>query len=189
MAIGWPGEKVRLVPLEFERHFENCYRWINDADVSEWLALGDLPMSRLAEKEWFEKAQVATETQIHFAIETLDGRHVGNSGLFRISRAHGTAMSGSLIGEFEDRGKGLGTDATKVRAWYGFHVLGLRQLYSEYFGGNEPAKRMQEKVGYVEWGVRPAAFWKRGAYRDLVETVLTRERFFELHPEWAGRSG
>lgn len=189
MPIGWSGERVRLVPLDCDRHFENCYRWINDPDVSEWLAVGDLPMSRLAEKEWFEKAQRASDSQIHFAIETTEGRHIGNSGLFAISHVHGTALSGSLIGEAADRGKGYGTEAAVVRAWYAFHVLGLRQLYSEYLGGNELSRRMQEKAGYVEWGVKPAAFWKRGQFRDLVETVLTRERFFELHPEWEGRSG
>ena len=47
MPIGWSGENVRLVPLDYERHYENCYRWINDPEVSEWLAVGDEPIGRL----------------------------------------------------------------------------------------------------------------------------------------------
>ena len=71
MGLGWEGEKVRLVPLDFDRHFENCYRWINDPDTNEWLAVGDFPMSRLAEKEWFEARQLSTSPE---AIPLVDMR-------------------------------------------------------------------------------------------------------------------
>lgn len=181
MGIGWAGKKTRLVPLEYDKHFENCYQWINDPDVSEWLAVGDFPMGRLAEKEWFDDAQKSSATAVHFAIETLDGRHIGNSGLFQISARHGTAMSGSLIGSTGDRGKGYGTDAAITRAHYAFHVLGLRMLYSEFLEGNELSKRMQEKAGYEVYGRKPQCFWKRGAYRDMVLTALSKERFYALH--------
>jgi RimJ/RimL family protein N-acetyltransferase len=183
MPIGWSGKNVRLVPLEFERHFENCYRWINDPEVSEWLAVGDEPIGRLAEKEWFESCEKGRPDEITFAIETLDGRHIGQSGIHRINHKHGIALTGSFIGEADERGKGYGTEAAVLRAWYCFHVLGLRLLTSEYIGGNERSKRMQEKAGYIEFGRLPQGFWKRGEHRDLVKTYLTRERFYELHPE------
>lgn len=182
MSIGWSSERVRLVPLDRERHFENCLRWINDPDVNEWLAVGDLPITRVAEEEWFQRASMAGETEVTFAIETLDGRHIGQSGIHNISHKHGTALTGSFIGEASERGKGLGTEAAVLRAWFCFHVLGLRMLTSEYIGGNERSRRMQEKAGYLEYGRLPNSFWKRGEYRDKVKTFLTRERFFELHP-------
>ncbi len=185
MAFGWEGKKTRLVPLDYDRHFENCYRWINDPSVSEWLAVGDHPMGRIAEKEWFDQAQKPSDTAVQFAIETLEGRHIGNSGLFQMNLKHGITMSGSLIGETADRGKGLGTDSAITRAHYAFHVLGLRMMFSEYFVGNTGSERMQMKVGYTECGRKPQAFWKRGAYRDMVSTVLTRERFYELHSDLA----
>ncbi|HXH61565.1 MAG TPA: GNAT family protein, partial [Fimbriimonadaceae bacterium] len=133
-------------------------------------------------REWFEAAQKTDPAQVHFAIETLDGRHIGNSGLFKISHVHGTAESGTLIGDPADRRKGYGTDSVRVRAHYAFSVLGLRMLFSGHFGGNEASARMQEKAGYVVVGTRPKSFWKRGEYRDMVQTMLTRERFYELNP-------
>ncbi|MCH7905602.1 MAG: GNAT family N-acetyltransferase [Armatimonadetes bacterium] len=175
MGLGWDGELIRLVPLDFERHFENCYRWINDEEVNRWLCAGDFPMTRLGEREWFEKAQQPSDSTVHFAIETLDGKHVGQSGIHQINFRHGTALTGSFIGDPDERGKGYGTDAAKVRAWYAFHILGLRMLYSEYFAGNDLSRRMQEKTGYREYGVRPKAIWKQGEYRDLVLTYFSRE--------------
>lgn len=186
MAIGWTGDRVRLTPLD-ERHFENCYQWINDPEISEWLKGGDEPMAMLAEREWFDSVCKGSERNIMFAIETLDGEHIGNTGIHGINRKHGFATTGSLIGNKSFQNQGIGTEAAKLRAWYCFHVLGLRLVMSGYFGGNDRSARMQEKAGYIVRGVVPGQYWKRGAYRDHVETVLTRERWLEISagkPVW-----
>jgi RimJ/RimL family protein N-acetyltransferase len=180
MIKGYEGKKTRLVPLDFDRHFENAFAWINDPECTQWIAGGDYPISRLAEKDWFEQRQRDGESAAFFAIETLEGEHIGFSSLIHIEPRHGTATSGSMIGIHEHRGKGNGSDAARVRAYYAFEVLNLRMIFSGYIEGNERSKRMQEAVGYGEWGRQYGALWKRGAYRDHVHTVLTRDRWREL---------
>ncbi len=180
MGYGWESERVRLVPLDEAKHFENCLRWINDPDVSEWILGGDEPMSRLQEKNWFDSVTSKNKEEFLFAIELLDGTHIGNSDLHRIDHKHKTAHSGSLIGPKEYRGQGYGTEAAQLRAWYAFTVLGLRILRSGYLGGNELSARMQAKSGYEIAGIIPGEYWKRGAYHDHVMTYLTRERWLSL---------
>jgi len=181
MAFGIEGARLRLVPLDADRHFENCYRWVNDPGVTNQLTFGHFPITRLQETEAFDKLQRPSDTEIVWAIETLDGRHIGQSGLHRISLLHGTAVSGSFLGDTSDRGQGFGTEAAQLRARYAFQTLGLRMLYSEYFEGNIGSQRMQEKTGYQTWGVKPTAEWKNGEFRDLVQTYLSRERWLELN--------
>lgn len=183
MAYGWEGEMTRLVPLDKEKHFENCLRWINDPEATVGLAMGDNPMTRLAEEDWFERrCREIKGDDIMFAIETLDGEHIGNSGLFAIDYRHGHGTTGTLIGP-EAWGKGYGTDAARVRSHYAFNVLGLRMLKSSYFEGNDRSRRMQEKAGYVEIGRWPKGMWKRGMYRDEVLTCLTRETWESMQTE------
>ena len=55
MGYGWEGEKVRLVPLDRERHAANAQAWANDPDLTETILSGDFPLSRAAEDEWIEK--------------------------------------------------------------------------------------------------------------------------------------
>ena len=55
MAYGWEGEKVRLVPLEKERHAANVQAWVNDPDLTETILSGDLPTTRVSEDDWFDK--------------------------------------------------------------------------------------------------------------------------------------
>jgi len=181
MAFGIEGTRVRLAPLDADRHLENCYRWVNDTNVTDHLAIGHLPITRLQESEIFEKFQRPGDSDIVWAIETLDGRHIGMSGLHQISLLHGTAKSGSFLGESVERGQGFGTEAAELRSCYAFVTLGLRMLYSEYFEGNGASQRMQEKCGYQTWGVKPAAEWKNGQFRNLVQTYLPRSRWLELN--------
>jgi RimJ/RimL family protein N-acetyltransferase len=182
MANGWEGDLVRLVHLDEERHFANCVEWVNDPEVTEWLLIGDFPMTRLAEKEWFDRAMKMDDKNVTFAIETLAGQHLGSSGIHNIDFRSGTCLTGSFIGDKSQWGKGYGSDAAKVRARYCFEVLGLRTLYTAYLDGNDRSRRMSEKNGYRECGRYPDRYWKRGAYRDEVLMYLDRKTWEGLNP-------
>jgi RimJ/RimL family protein N-acetyltransferase len=178
MRHGWEGEKVRLVPLDKERHLENTLLWINDPDVTEMTLSGDIPVARLAEEDFFNRVagpSGAHPSDIVFAVETLSGEHIGVAGLHRIEWRHGFAVTGTIIGPGEFRGKGYGTDAALVRTRYAFEVLGLRMLMSEVFAENDASLGMLRRVGYREAGRIPRRYWKRGALRDVVLLVAERE--------------
>lgn len=177
MAHGWEGEIVRLVPIDAERMLDNYVRWLNDPEVTEWLLIGDHPLGRCAERDWLEKAERGSDSDVTFAIETLEGQHIGTSGIHGIDYRHGNAFTGSFIGEKSMWGKGFGTDAARVRARYSFEVLGLRMLRSSTLEGNDRSFRMQVRVGAEHIGTWPKRYWKRGAWRDELLMCLTRERW------------
>lgn len=52
MARGWEGEKVRLVPLEKERHLENALLWMNDPEITRWLKAGYRETGRIPGRYW-----------------------------------------------------------------------------------------------------------------------------------------
>jgi RimJ/RimL family protein N-acetyltransferase len=177
MGYGWEGERVRLVPLDKEKHAANALLWVNDPDVTETILSGDIPITRLAEEDFFEKMSApagAHPSDIVFAVETLEGEHIGLAGLHRIDYRHGVALTGTIIGPAGFRGKGYGTDAAAVRTRYAFEVLGLRMLMSEVFAENAASLKMLARAGYREVGRIPRRYWKRGAFRDVVLLVAER---------------
>jgi hypothetical protein len=93
MAYGWVGEKVRLVPLERERHLENAVKWFNDPEVTRWTARGDWPLTKIAEERFFELADSDQRQNLHFAVENIEGQHIGFSSLGNIDWQ-------SRVGEF-----------------------------------------------------------------------------------------
>ncbi len=176
MGYGWEGRKVRLVPLDKERHLANAVSWLNDPEVTAWTLIGDTPIGRLAEEEFFDRIARGDPAEITFAVETLAGEHVGFAGLHRIDYRHGVAFTGSLLGRTDLWRQGLGTDLVRTRTRYAFEVLGLRMLLSEALADNEASLRMLRRCGYVEVGRIPRRWFKRGAFRDAVLFALEAGR-------------
>jgi RimJ/RimL family protein N-acetyltransferase len=174
MPFGWEGEKARLVPLDKARHLDNAVAWMNDPEVTAWTLVGDWPMTRLAEEDFFDRAMRETEKELHFAVETLAGDHIGFSGLHRIDWRQGVATTGTLLGRRDLWGQGYGSDAARLRLRHAFEVLGLRMLLSEVMADNVGSLKMLLKTGYREVGRIPRRMWKRGAYRDVVLLVIER---------------
>jgi RimJ/RimL family protein N-acetyltransferase len=175
MSYGWEGEKVRLVPLDRDKHLDNALRWFNDPTITEWLETGDWPLTRGAEEEFFRAAERNDRVSVQFAVENLEGEHVGFSGLRSIDWQSRVAVSGSVIGRADLWRQGLGTDAANVRNRYAFEVLGLRLLIATVIAENAASLAMLAKAGYTEVGRVPQRYWKRGAYRDQVILVLHRD--------------
>jgi RimJ/RimL family protein N-acetyltransferase len=75
------------------------------------------------------------------------------------------------------RGRGLGTEATRLLVGYGFERLGLHRISLEVYAFNPRARRAYEKVGFVTEGVlRDALHWD-GAWVDAIVMSI-------LAPEW-----
>ncbi len=81
MTHGWEGDKVRLVPLDREKHLDNALKWFNDPEITQWLETGDWPLTRGAEEEFFRAADRQDRANVQFAVESLQGEHIGFSGL------------------------------------------------------------------------------------------------------------
>ena len=168
---------MRLVPLDVEKHLDNAISWFNDPEVTQWLLVGDLPMTKLAERDWFESRCRGSAAEVVTAVETLDGAHIGFSGTHNIKWPDGTAHTGTVLGEKSYWRRGFGTDVVRTRARYAFDVLNLRLLFSACIDGNVASYKMLSRAGYREYGRAPKKFWKRGAYRDEILMVLERERW------------
>jgi RimJ/RimL family protein N-acetyltransferase len=178
--FGWTGEKVRLVPLDCEKHFANALRWFNDPEVTRWLLIGDYPVTRLAEEAYFQRAASSSpsaedRTDVHFAVETLAEEHIGFTGVHQISFRHGVATTGTVIGRRSLWNRGFGSDTIGVRTRYAFEVLGLRLLLTEVFAENGGSIKALHRNGYRELVRIPQRWWKRGALRDTVQLVLYRQ--------------
>jgi len=181
MAIGWAGEKTRLVPLDKKRHLENFLTWFNDPDLTGLIFNGDFPLSRLAEEEFFDSVSKASQqpTDIVFAVETLDGEHIGCVAMHRIEWKSRVASTGTIIGRRELWGKGYATDAVRTRTRYAFDAINLRLLTSEVYTDNVGSLRVLLKNGYRECGRIPQRTWKRGKYQDVIILACYRD-------EWKG---
>lgn len=168
-----PGQKVRLRALE-ETDLERCYRWVNDPEVTEHLAIR-FPMSTQQERQWLLQAS-SGDGDRSFAIETAEGEHIGNIGLHRINYLDRNAELGILIGEKEKWDQGYGTDAILALLKFAFEEMNLHRVYLRVDADNPRAIRCYEKCGFVREGTLRHATYRHGRYKDQhIMSVLAPE--------------
>ncbi len=162
------GQLIALGPVR--RDLVPTYqRWVNDFGTARTLALPPGPMSEDAETDWFERVARQGSSDVSFTIYDRESwRPVGITGLHQIDFRNRTASFGLLIGEPDARGRGFGTEATRLMLDYGFVALGLNNVMLSVYEFNLAARRAYEKAGYREIGRRRQARWMGGRLWDEV---------------------
>jgi RimJ/RimL family protein N-acetyltransferase len=170
------GEKTRLRAVE-PADAERAYRWVNDREVTEHLALR-YPTSMATEEAWVERwSRGNTYANVALAIETLEGEHIGNCGLHEVSREERTAELGVLIGEKERWGQGYGFDALRTLLCFGFREMNLRRIWLRVDEDHARGVALYERLGFEHEGRMRGGHWRRGRAIDFLVMGITREEF------------
>ena len=162
----------RLVVLRHKRleDAEDDYRWRVDPELAELdatvamrLSLDDF-RSRIAQELRYPTAWVK-----RFAIDTLDGVHIGNCMAYDLDTVTGEGEVGIMVGERAYWGQGYGTEAVALLVDECFAMNAIRRLYLHTLDWNERARRAFAKIGFRE--VRPV----RRAGKDFVRMELLKK--------------
>ena len=159
------GELVALGPLR--RDLLPVYqRWINDLGTLRTLDLPPYPMTLEKEQGWYDRVSRA-DSEVAFTIyERATGRPIGNTGLHEVDYRNRTASFGILIGEPECRGKGYGTETTRLMLDYAFTALGLHSVMLIVFEFNTAGIRAYKRAGFKESGRRRESTDAERAWRQ-----------------------
>ena len=85
-----------------------------------------------------------------FAVETTEGKHIGNCCYYNIDWLRKEAEVGILIGDAAYWDAGYGTDAVKALVDYVFKEKGLKKVYLHTLVWNTRAQKCFNKCGFVE---------------------------------------
>jgi RimJ/RimL family protein N-acetyltransferase len=148
------GQLVGLGPLD--RSFLSHYhRWANDLEISRTLGLS-WPVTMEQVIATYESRARATDAVWFTVVELSTGRPIGLVYLFEIEPRHRRATFGILIGEADARGRGRGTEATRLILRYAFDLYGLSNVMLTVYADNHAGRRAYEKAGFRAFGRRRA---------------------------------
>jgi diamine N-acetyltransferase len=161
------GAAIALGPLRRDL-IETYTRWMNDFDTDR--TQGDLPGPRTAERvtAWYERRSTATDEAWFTIYERAGLRPIGLTWLADIDYRHRVAGFGISIGETSARGKGYGTETTRLMLDYAFTALGLHNVALEVYKFNIAGRRAYEKAGFREFGRRSECFIMGGRAWDEI---------------------
>ena len=169
------GDKIALGPLHREL-IPLITRWTNDLAARRNI---DAPLPQTLEQRIARYERDATgEDSIDFAVyERGTWRPVGTVGLFHIDYRNGSADFGIFIGEPDARGKGCGTEATRLMLDYAFTALGLRSVGLTVAEWNVAGQRAYARAGFKEFGRRRSCRWMGGRWWDDVHMDALASEF------------
>jgi len=161
------GDKVALGPLSREL-VPLLTRWSNDLAARRNIGT-PLPQTLEQRIARYEHDALGEEG-VDFAVyEQATWRPIGTVSLFHIDYRNGCADFGILIGEREARGKGYGTEATRLVLDYAFTALGLRNVGLTQAEWNVAGQRAYARAGFKEVGRRRSCRWMGGRWWDDVQ--------------------
>ena len=156
-------------------------RWLADVEVTRMLGYLQVAFSEAQETDWLKK--VAEDRNSVFWIIEVDGKPIGTSGIREIDWKNQHGQTGTLIGEREYWGKGIGIEQAQLRTRFAFHELNLIKLKSAAFAENAASLRMAKRIGYREVGVERCEVFADGRWHDAVLSELLREDWQKLQQE------
>lgn len=162
------GERIALGPLR--RDLVPLYaRWRNDFYVQR--TFGNLPSPVTVEQQMkrFEE-QATSNGEVHwFTIYELESaRPIGSTDIFAIDYRWRVGQFGMQIGEADARGKGYGTEVTRLMLDFAFTALGLNNIMLTVAEYNLAGRRAYEKAGFREMGRRRQADIMNGVVYDEI---------------------
>lgn len=164
-------QRVLLRLLE-ERDLPLRVKWVNDPEIRH-LLMFDYPLSLAKTQAWFRQT-VMDATKVHFSIvDRATDAVIGMTGLLDISTRHQRAQFYITIGEKGYWGKGIAGEVINLVIEYGFRELNLNRIFLYTLPGNEKARKVYEKKGFVREGELRQHYYCVGKYQDLtVQSIL-----------------
>lgn len=130
-------------------------------------------------KERFERL-AKSQDAVNWAI-AYQGETVGFTGIFDIDWVARDGESGLFIGRHDLYGRGIATEAVRLRTRYAWSALRMHRVHNWIALQNRGSRRANEKAGYRQIGLFERYAYRSGAWLDdwmgevFPEKVFTKD--------------
>lgn len=172
------GKKVYLRAME-PGDMECYWDMINDPDISSMVVGWSFPVSKQEQLEWYDHA-VRDKGNKRFTIVMKNScEAVGMVALTEIDWHNRSAELGIKLHPSCPKRLGIATDALMALMRYAFEEVNLNRLNTCQITYNTPSRKLYEKCGWHEEGVKRQAIYRNGEYHDLVLNGILKSEFYE----------
>lgn len=152
-------------------------RWRNDPELISCLGAPYRFINEDVDSDWYEKYIHSRNNSVRCAIVDSE-REEEVLGLISLMNINFVNRSGELhlmIGDTNNRGKGLGTYAVKAMIDHAFFNLNLRRIELGVLENNTPAIHLYEKCGFIHEGKKRESNYKNGKYISMLLMSILRK--------------
>lgn len=164
------GSKVKLRGKRLADAADD-YAWQTDPELTRLDALSPLTITFPEYLSGYAtELRYPSSNRRLFAIDTLDGEHIGNCVYYGIDETKGEAELGVMIGNQDYWDKGYGADAVATLVSHIFREMTLKRIYLKTLNSNCRAQKCFQKCGFI-----PCGHLLRGGYNFVLMGLLRRQ--------------
>ena len=171
------GERVYLRALERSDLTERYLQWFNDAEVCAQNGHHRFPNSGALMETYLREVISGPSDLVLAIIDAGTDEHIGNIALQGIDSVARSAEYAIIVGQKDHWGGGYAAEASRLLLRHGFEELNLHRIYLGTPVGNDAMQRLAEALGMRQEGRRREAFFKAGAYHDVLEYGILASEF------------
>ena len=160
-----------------QKDIEQINMWRNDPALIACLGAPFRYINQDVDKRWYDQYMNARGSAVRCAVVDDTDTIIGLVSLMSIDSVHRSANLHIMIGGAANRGKGIGTFAVRAMVEHGFFDLNLNRIELGVLTDNIPARRLYEKIGFCQEGIKRQSVYKQGEYQDQIIMGLLRGEY------------
>ncbi len=173
------GARIYVCELELSDATEKYRRWLQDPEVTRFLAARNLSVDEI--RDFIREKKNNPDCILWGIFDRRNDAHLGNIKVEPIERLAQKATVGLLIGEKEYWNKGYGSEAMGLIIDYCFNYLGLEELNLGVAAEHSAAIAMYEKLGFRKEKINPQA--ARCGEQSYDQLIMVKKRYAEKTKE------
>lgn len=153
--------------------------WRSDRDLINYLGAPFRYINSEVDEKWFESYLSARSNTIRCAIydDSEPEITLGMVALTDIDWVYRIGTLHIMIGNSNNRNRGIGTFAVTEMLKHGFDDMNLHRIELEVLVSNSRAIHLYEKIGFEKEGIKKKAAFKNGLYVDVAFMALLSEKW------------
>lgn len=152
--------------------------WRSNRQLIESLGAGFRYINKSVDEAWFESYLNNRSSNVRLAVcDQSTGNIVGVVYLLGIDWVNRSCEFSIMIGNSNDRGKGVGKYATNQALLHAFEDLNLNRITLTVLESNERALSLYKKSGFKIEGILRDSVYKSGRYHNMVTMALLKSDF------------
>lgn len=146
------GSKIKLRDKRLADAL-NDYIWRTDPELAQ-LDVAPLLTTTFSRylSDYAHELRYPSPIRHQFAVETLEGKHIGNCSYYGIDETKGEAELGIMIGNRDYWDKSYGADTVTTLISYIFRQTNLKRIYLKTLDSNIRAQKCFKKRGFTPYG-------------------------------------
>lgn len=161
------GENIILRPVK-KQDLEHFNIWRNSIDIKNQALLHPFPVTKELDEDWFNYATNNKQNNIvFFTIVDKNKQVIGYTFLNAINWVNRNCYFGIIIGDKNQRGKGIGKETLRLITNYAFNNLNLNKITLEVVTNNKTAIKLYESFGFANEGELKKQAFVNGKYENI----------------------